>query len=411
MPPSTTFDSISDAILKEYYVDGKIEPQVITDAVLLKRIEGSGKDIVVDNVGGKYVVFPIQSGLTQGLGARGRGEPNPLPRGQQYKRTYFPLKKLVTRVQIEGEAWRASEGAGKKAFISLLAAEIERGLESHSKDMNGQLYGDGTGKRATVSTGSVAGQAVTIVVDDARLLWDDMLIDVYAAGATVPKATGLVVTSVDRVGLNVVIEDTGAVAIAATDFITRNGNYNKEVMGLDGIVNDSTGLASLQGITVASALYWQALNLANGGAARDINKNILSQAYLYSFKQDHTPPNVALCNEVTMRYYEQMLVDEKRFTASNGRPILDAGYERLAYNNIPVEFDTDCQAGRWYFLKTKYIKLFRQTGYRWQLSPDMKNYWKPVEGMDAYEATAYWEGEMATKRRNAHARISDLQTA
>ena len=137
----------------------------------------------------------------------------------------------------------------------------------------------------------------------------------------------------------------------------------------------------------------------------------MSQADLYSFKQDHTPPNVALCNEVTMRYYEQMLVDEKRFTASNGRPILDAGYERLAYNNIPVEFDTDCQAGRWYFLKTKYIKLFRQTGYRWQLSPDMKNYWKPVEGMDAYEATAYWEGEMATKRRNAHARISDLQTA
>lgn len=398
----------ADAVLKDWYDDGKIEPQVITESVLLKKVEATDRDIVVDNVGGRQVVFPVRRGLTQGLGARGRSEPNPKARKQLLDKCNFPMKKLVARVQIEGEAWRATLGAGKKAFISLIAEETNQALMGFTKDMNWQLYSDGTGLRGTVTTGSAAGADVDVIVDDIRGFYEDMLLDLYTAAGVLKKAD-LVVTSVDVDTKTISIEDTDGSAIVAGEKFYRAGNKDREVMGFKGMINDTSGVATFQGLTVADKGYWRSLILRNGGTDRPLSTNLMERAWLNSMKQDRLPADLILLDFDQHRAYSELLVTDKRFAEGSGRPILDGGYKRLAYNGVALETDVDHPAKQITFAKSRYLRLYRQTGFIWKQSPDMTAIWKQVEGYDAYEATAYWEGEFATKRRNAHDRIEELE--
>jgi len=401
----------ADAILKQYYDNGIIEPQFIKETPTLSQIEGSNQGVVMDGVGGAQVVFPLFDAPTQGLGARGFGEPNPKPRSQQYVKCNFPVRKHVARVRIQGELWRASLNAGPKAFASLITTETENQYIGFAKDMNAILLNNSVdGQRCTVTTGSAGGTGVSIIVDKTQSMFDDMMIDVYTAGG-LQKATEIVVTSVDRDTNTLVLEDTAGVVIAATDVIYRNGNKGKEIAGFPLIVNDTSGVATLQGVSVADHARWRSLVLSNGGTARPLTLDLLEQAFLKSFQQDHTPPDLIVMNADQRRAYANLLVPDKRFTIVNGGKKtvdMDGGYANLSYNEVSITSDWDAPLTQVLIAKKKYLKLYRQTGFRWMASPDMKNIWMPVQGMDAYEATAYWEGEFATKRRNAHVRITDL---
>ena len=83
-----------------------------------------------------------------------------------------------------------------------------------------------------------------------------MLVDIETTAAA-SVAVDQEVTDVDRTTNTVTIERTGT-AYAITgggagvgDNLYRAGSKNKEVMGLRGIVDDGSLLASLQGISVA----------------------------------------------------------------------------------------------------------------------------------------------------------------
>lgn len=417
---ATTFAN-ADAILKDFYWGDKVHPQMITATPLLSLIKTT-KDNIVGNVGGRQVVFPLRKQYLQGLGARGAGETLPKARKQQFAKAQFPIKKNIVRVEIEGEAWRATAGAGPKAFLNLIREEVSDALDSHAKDLNVQLYGDGTGARGAVTDTVPAGSlplttgTATLQMTDVRGLFTDMLLDVYDAGGTKKNVDGggnaveIVVDSVDRdlQQITVTVGGTMAVGVVANDLFFREGARNNEMMGLNGIVGDATGLATLQGITVATNPFWEAYVNANGGTPRAVSTDLMERVFNKSMEQDNTPPDCILTDYTQKRKYEQLLVTDKRFVSSNGRPVLDGGYEKLAYNQVPMEFDTDCQAGRMYFLKKKYLKMWQQFGYQWVSSPDKNNIWDRVTDYDKYEAVGIFEAEMGVTRRNVQALLEDL---
>ena len=99
---------------------------------------------------------------------------------------------------------------------------------------------------------------------------------------------------------------------------------------------------------------------------------------------------------------------DKRYVQDRDLPTLDGGYGKLSYNNVPIYFDTDCNASTVYFLQSKHLKLFQQFGYQWVSSPDKSNIWDRKEGFDSYEAVAIYEAEFAATRRNVFSKIVDL---
>ena len=155
----------ADAILKDWYWGDNVQPQHITDTPLLNKIKTS-KDHIVNNVGGRQVIFGIRFAYGQGRGSRSAGDPLPQARFQNLSQSKFPMKKMISHVEIQGEAWRASEGAGVKSFINLIREETNDALEGHAKELNQIMYGDGTGLLSSVTTGVASGLGpASIVVD------------------------------------------------------------------------------------------------------------------------------------------------------------------------------------------------------------------------------------------------------
>lgn len=400
----------ADAILKDWYWGDKVTPQMVTATPLLSRIK-STKDHIVNDVGGRRVVHPLQVAYGQGQGSRSAGDPLPTARNQQFAVMTFGMKKMVTRVEVQGEAWRATEGAGPKAFVALLRSSINDGLGGHAKELNGVIYRDGTGNRTavTVGVGPLAPAASgNITVANAQYLTMGMLVDFYTGAA--PNAVSIQVNSVDLETGVVNITNTGAapITILANDIVYRAGNKDKELMGLDGLVGDASGLASLQGITVATNPFWRAKELDNGGVPRALTLDLMQQAFDASRSQTNENPDILVCDFTQERKYANLLVAQRQFRQENSPLKLDGGRAGLDFNNVMLMPDTDCQAGRIYFLNSKYLKMFQQFGYQWVTSPDAKFLWSRVAGYDSYEAVAIYEAEFAITRRNTQAKLVDL---
>lgn len=403
----------ADAILKDWYWGDKVTPQMVTATPLLTRIKAT-KDHIVNDAGGRRVVFPLQVAYGQGMGSRSAGDPLPTARNQQFASVNFGMKKMISRVEVLGEAWRATEGAGPKAFVALLRGAINDALSAHAKESNGIIYRDGTGNRGavTVGAGPIAPAAsANITLTNAQYITMGALVDFYTAGGVViANGTNLVVNSVDPETniVNVTNPNAGAVTIAVTNVIYRAGNKDKEMMGMDGIVGDASGLATLQGITVATNPFWRAKELDNAGVPRALTLDLMQQGFDASRAQTNESPDLLVCDYIQERKYANLLLAQRQFRQENSTLKLDGGRAALDFNGVGLMPDTDCQAGRMYFLNTKYIKMFQQFGYQWVTSPDAKFLWSRVAGFDSYEAVAIYEAEMAILRRNTQAKLVDL---
>jgi hypothetical protein len=401
----------ADAILKDWYWGDKVTPQMITATPLLTKVKAT-KEGIVNDVGGRRVVSPLRVAYGQGLGARSAGDPLPTARNQQFASMNFGMKKMISRVEVLGEAWRSTEGAGPKAFIALLRSSINDALGSHAKELNGTLYRDATGNRATVTLGVVLAPNVpgNITVGNAQYLSQGMLADFYTGAVVVVNGTNIVVNSVDLETGIVNVTSTLATTITIGDNVYRAGNKDKEIMGIDGIVGDLTGLATLQGITVATNPFWRAKELDNGGVPRALTLDLMQQAFDASRAQTNESPDIMVGDFVQERKYANLLVTQRQFRQENTTLKLDGGRASLDFNGVGFMTDTDCQSGRLYFLNSKYLKMFQQFGYQWVTSPDAKFMWSRVAGFDSYEAVAIYEAELAVTRRNTQAKLVDLVT-
>ena len=402
----------ADAILKDWYWGDKVTPQMITATPLLQKIKTT-KNHIVNDVGGRRVVHPLSVAYGQGMGARSAGDALPTARNQQFASMTFGMKKMISRVSVLGEAWRATEGSpGAKAFVALLRSAINDALGAHAKETNGTLYRSGTGLRATVTVGVTiaSGASDNLTVNQAQYLFQGMLADFYTGAAAVTNGTNIVVNSVDiETGVvNITNGNAGSVTIAIDDDMYRAGNKDKELMGIDGLVGDASGLATLQGITVATNPFWRAKELDNLGTPRAMTLDLLQQAFDASRSQVQEDPDVWVGDYVQERKYANLLLATRNFY-QQGNPLkLDGGRAALDFNGVPFMPDSDCQPGRVYFLNTKYIKMFQQFGYQWVTSPDAKFIWSRVAGYDEYEAVAIYEAELAITRRNTQAKLVDL---
>lgn len=403
--------STADAILKDWYWGDKVSPQMITATPLLSRIKTT-KDHIVNDVGGRRVVHPLQVAYGQGMGSRSAGDALPTARNQQFQSMVFAMKKMISRIEVQGEAWRATEGAGPKAFVAMLRASINDALGAHAKELNGVLFRDATGKRATITVGATiaSGASDTITVNNAQYIVLGMLVDAYTGAVAVTNGTNLEVTAVDLDAKTVTIKNNGgsSVTLAVADDLYRAGNYGKELMGLDGIVGDASGLSTLQGIAVSGNPWWTGKELDNGGTPRALTVSLMQQAFDASRAQTNENPDLIVCDYTQERKYADLLLTTRNFYQQDKGLKLDGGRAGLEFNGVLVMPDTDCQPGRMYFINTKHIKMFQQTGYQWVTSPDAKFLWSRVAGYDSYEAVAIYEAEFATTRRNTQAKLVDL---
>lgn len=384
-----------NALLKEVY-EPDVQDQLNNDAIGLKRIEKTSEG-VTNEVGGRYVTFPLRTGRNHGIGARNENEALPTPGQQKTAAARVGLKYLYGGIQITGQAMKLAQ-KNFQAFASALDEEMDGLKRDLTKDLNFQFYSDGTGVRAAITADGVN----TITVDSTQYLEVGMMIDVLDTTLVTVRASNRQITAIN--GLVVTYNGADAsVSIVATDKVVRTGNVNRELTGLRAIIK-ATG--TLYNVDPAVEPVWKAIDNNNGGVNRALSEALMIRV-VDDVRTNGGDITVGFCSLGVRRAYFNLLKTDRRYVNTQE---FEGGFTGLAFTtdkgDIPIVVDIDAPFNRIFFTNEKAIKLYREDDWSWM--DEDGDILQRVIGFDAYEARMYMYAEMGTHRRNSHGVLADL---
>lgn len=385
--------STVSALLKEIY-EKDVQDQLNNDVVGFKRIEKTAEG-VTNEVGGRYVTFPLRTGRNHGIGARNEMEALPTAGQQATAAARVGLKYLYGSIQFTGQTMELATD-NYQAFASALDEELTGLKRDLAKDMNFQFYGSGTGVRASVT----ADGANTVTVNTTQYLEVGMMIDILDVTLVTPKASNRQITAIN--GLVVTYNGADATAIA-TDVIVRTGNANREMTGLGAIIK-ATG--TLYNVDPTVTPVWKSVVNANAGVTRALTEALMIKV-VDDIRVNGGEVTVGFTNLGVRRAYFNLLKTDRRFVNTQK---FEGGFTGLAFTtdkgDIPIVVDVDCPFNQIKFVNEKSIKLYRREDFSWMDYDGSK--FQRVVGFDAYQATMFQYCEMGTHRRNSHGLLDDI---
>jgi hypothetical protein len=395
-----------DNILKEIYEGSGIQDQLQSETVTAKRIKSSSEG-VTEEVGGKYVTFPLRIKRNQGIGARRENEALPNAGNQGYVSARVGLSYQYGKVQLTGQTFELAD-KNFQAFASALDQEINGLKQDLAKDQNRQVYGTSIG---TIATCTTLGSSVnTFKTTNTQYIQDGMMVDVVD-GTTLSNTDPTVVASnrmVTAISKNTQVTLSGAAFSSAVgDVLVRTGSVTREVHGLGDIVNDS---GTLYNVDPSSVPLWKAKVDSNSGTARALSE-LLMINMVDSIREGGSKVSAIFTTLGVRRSYFALLTQQRRYT---GVKEFEGGFTGLAFTTdqgeIPVVVDTDTPTKSMYFLSEKEIKLYQTGEWDW-MNRDGSNWQRVITSSgsyDAYEATLYKYMDYGTHKRNAHGKIVDI---
>ena len=398
-----------ESYLKEVY-QGRIREQLNDEIVAIKRITRSGAG-VTNEVGGKYVTFPIHTRRNSGIGSRFESEALPTPGQQGHAAARVGLKYAYGGVQLTGQAISLSD-TDAKAFAKALDNEVEGLKNDLMKDMNRQIYGTGNGAIG-VATGANTGAVAPVA--DARLFQIGMVVDTQT-GTTIDN-TGLIVSAVDLTpGANTVtFTTTPGTALASADIIVRSGSGvaaggNKEITGLAAIIDDS---GTLYNIDPSTEPEWKATVDGNSGVNRALSESLMIKMTDAIRTKGGSTTLILQSLGVRRAYFN--LLSQLRQTVNTQE--FTGGFSGLAFTTdrgeIPVVADVDAPLNKQWFINEDALTYYRDE--EWHFIDRDGSMWKQVRDTngdyDAYYARLVEYHELGTDRRNSHGVIEDITEA
>lgn len=413
--------AVVDNILKEVYED-KLRDQLQSDVLTLRRVEKTSEGVSED-VGGKYVRFPIRTSRNHGMGARREYEALPTARTQGYASAQVNLAYLYGSIQLTGQTFELAE-RNPQSFASALQAEVNGLKEGLAKDMNRQVYGTSLGVLVTADD-SLAGDAhstteMVVLNRDAIYMEVDMYVDLWNASLAAfdPNGPFVITNIVDNGGGDSTLTFTPAAseAVADTDTFRRQGSSidattGKEIIGFREIIDDSNTLFN---IAPASVPVWKSEVDSNSGTNRALTEGRMIQM-VDRIRVNGARPSVIFTSLGVRRSYFNLLSQQREFVNTK---TFTGGFEGLAFagagGEIPLIEDVDCPSNRMFFVSEKELKLYQAGDWSF-MNRDGSN-WQRVVGQtggtinyfDAYTSMMFKYCQLGTHRRNAHGVIEDL---
>lgn len=401
MPGASTTLTVVDQILKEVYED-RLRDQLQSDITTLKRIESTSEG-VTNEVGGKYVTFPIRTRRNHGIGARLENEPLPAPKSQKYAVARVNLAYLYGAVSLTGQTMELAQ-KNFQAFASALQQELEGLRQTLAKDMNRQVYGTSSGILATIT----ADAANQVTVASTQYLEVGMQIDIYAPDLTTVRASNREITAINT-STGVVTYDgaDASASIVANDVLIRAGSRSRETIGFSQIVSDT---GTLYNVNPATEPVWKSVVNNNGGANRALAEGLMIKM-IDDIRTNGGKTSVIFSNMGTRRAYFNLLVQQRRYTNTQK---FEGGFSGLAFTtdngDVPMVADFDCQPNRMYFINEKELKLYQEGDWSF-MNRDGSNWQRIIDAngsYDAYQAMMFKYCQLGTHRRNSHGLLSDL---
>ncbi len=383
--------SNADKALKNFYLDA-VSTQLNESANPLLAAIGQSTDDVFGKEVRKLAIYGMNGGI--GAGTEDGNLPDAV--GNNYEQFVLPLKNLYGTIEISDKAVRASEN-NSGAFVSLLNAEMDGLLKASSFNFGRMLFGDGSGKLATVA--SVTDGVVK--VDGVKNLMEGMKIDFRTSeGVAVSGLEGRTIVAVDRVNKTVKVSGTtitDTVAPAGT-IITVQGSYNNEITGLKAIFEGTGNLYGLDRSTHGWLTPYVKTNAGN------ISESVIQTALDTIEENAGSAVNFIVCSWGVRRALQNLFSANRRITDTVE---LKGGYKAMSYNGIPVVADRFCPEGTMYLLNTEDFTLHQLCDWQWLEGEDGKVL-KQIAGKPVYTATLVKYADLLCARPIGQGMISGI---
>jgi hypothetical protein len=391
--------SAVSGILKNIYDSYVIEMQNLKHRAI-DEIAKSSKNY---NAAGNGFFGAINDEGNESVGALNETETFRSIDSESYEQWKVVPKVQVGAIQFSGLLAKAAEG-DEESFANAVVRELDMAKERLLSDENRQFFGKGTGLLCAVA-GAVASDVTSFSVDTTQYIRPNMVIDIYnGATKTVDSKR---VTRVDRAN-NVIHFATslGAALTATAELVKENirdsaASDGKEMMGLRGIVDDSTDLTTFQNIDASSLDIWRAtrIDASSGSLTSDLLQRLEDDVALLSGEE----PDTLIMHRKQRRKYLDIVSPEKRYM--DGK--MDAGFSKLTFNGKELWLDKDCQDNVVYAIKKSELRKFELAPMSLAGHEGSDKYLR-LSNQDAYQT--YWVHycNFGVGKRNAHGKIVSL---
>lgn len=322
---------------------------------------------------------------------------------EDYQQWKVTPKVIVWPIQFSGLVAAAAQG-DEASFANLVVDALDRARDRLMSDENRQFFGLGTGLLASPSI-AVTAAGVSFTVNSVQYLRKNMVVDIYS-GTTLTVA-GYRISYVDRVNSVIGFLTSIGVGIDSTTSIVKQNirvsapTDGKEMMGLRGIVDDSTDLTTFQNINALTNFEWRSRRIDAGTAnmTSDLLQRLIDDVALLSGDE----PDMLIMHRKQRRKYLDLVVPQKRYTSQD----MDTGFAKVTFNGIDLFLDKDCQVDSVYAIKKDKIRRF-------ELEPlgmgrhDGSDTFLRLVNQDVFQA--YWRHycNFGTSQRVAHGKLVNL---
>ncbi len=366
----------ADSVLKSYYLGVVSEQLDKTVNPLLAEIKKTSSD-----VWGRDVRKAVRFGVNGGVGAGTEDGDLPKALSSGYAQFVAPLKNLYGTIEISDKAIRAAE-SNEGAFVNLLNDEMDSLVRTSAFNFSRMLFGDGTGKLATISAvPSSGGDEYT--VDSTINLAEGMVVDIYTADTR--DTAGAVIATVDRAANKITFEGT-VTGAAANDVIYLQNSKDLEITGLKAIFEAD----ELYGIDREGKSWLTPYTDSSFGA---MSEDALQEAIDGVEEYGGGKVNFIVCSRGVRRKLISALSSYRKMDSVD----LQGGYKALSFNGIPVVADRFCPKGTMYLLNTNDFGLHQLCDWQWLEGEDGKIL-KQIPGKPVYTATLVKYAELMCYR-------------
>lgn len=179
-------------------------------------------------------------GINGGFGFGAEGVGTPKAGAQRYTRFEIDAVDMYVDLQISNKTVELAS-SNASSMINALDSEVSGSYAAAKWNIGRALFGDGTGKLATVTAAESAGNNTVLTLDSVKRVIEGLCIDLYDSSAALNSANAAHrIISVDRAGNKIAVE--GTLTGGEGGFITVQGSYNRELCGLGAIFGDGESI-------------------------------------------------------------------------------------------------------------------------------------------------------------------------
>lgn len=382
----------ADKALKSFYLDAVAEQLNMKANPLLSAIRQT-----TDDVWGKEVRKLAIYGMNGGIGAGTEDGDLPSATGNNYEQFVVTLKNLYGAIEISDKAVRASEN-NTGAFVSLLNAEMDGLLKSSSFNFGRMLFGDGSGKLASVVSVSDG----VIQLDSVKNVIEGMVVDFRTAdGAIVSGADNRRIVFVDRTNKTIGVSGSVIAELGEGTAVTVQGSYNNEITGLSAIFKED---GYLYGLDKSTHSWLKPYVKKDTGA---ISEDVIQKALDTIEENSGSSVNFIVCSWGVRRALQKLFAENKRYVDTVE---LAGGYKAMSYNGIPIVADRFCPDGTMYLLNTEDFTLHQLCDWQWLEGEDGRIL-KQIAGKPVYTATLVKYADLICSRPIGQGMLSGITEA